>query len=507
MYLKTIIMVTTVSKIYFSTTEKLSRELSAKVKKGELKRIYRGIYTDAPFAELQDLVLNRWYEIVNYLLPNAVAAYRTAHELRPINGMVFVVDDVSVRRKVVVASILTIYIQAGSTDELTEPFMPELYRSSPPRQFLENLSESRGAVKKSLGQKWVEERLCIALKRTNGEDELNNIRDTARVFAEKHGFTKEFNKLNLIISALLTTHPVEGTLETSVAIASARQEPFDSGRIALFKELADYLKRCELPPVPYEFNKLSWNHLAFFESYFSNYIEGTEFEIDEAERIVFEGVEVNNRHQDSHDVASVYRQVVDYQDMSLTPSTPEEFIEELQRRHFDMLIERPDKNPGTFKTKTNKAGSSTLVAPDDVLGTLTQAFTIYETIPKGLASAIFIQFMVSECHPFADGNGRLSRIMMNAELHADNQHKIIVPTVHRDSYINGLRLATRKGDFKTLVKVLYQLQRYTASIDWSDYGEARETLEEHKAHLTPDEGVASFNKQIRQFKFNPPVQV
>lgn len=506
MLLKAIKKVTNVSELYFSTTDKLSRELSAKVKKGELRRIYRGIYTDAPFEEFQHIVLSKWYEIVNYLLPNAVVAYRTSHDLRPIDGAVFVVDDVSVRRKVVVASILTIYIQMGSTDELTELFMPQLHRSSPPRQFLENLSESRGAVKKSLGQKWVEERLCIALKRTNGEAELNNIRDAAKVFAEKHGFLKEFNKLNLIISALLTTHPLDGTLETSIGMAHARKEPFDSLRIVLFKELADYLKRCDLPPVVYEFNKLSWNHLAFFESYFSNYIEGTEFEIDEAERIVFEGEEINNRHQDSHDIDSVYRQVVDYQDMSLTPSTAKEFIDELQSRHFDMLIERPEKNPGSFKTQINKAGSSTFVTPDDLLGTLTQAFAIYKTIPKGLASAIFMQFMISECHPFDDGNGRLSRIMMNAELHANNQHKIIVPTVHRDSYINGLRLATRKGEFKSLVKVFYQLQRYTASVDWSDYGGAREALEEHKANLTPDEGVATFNKQIRQFKFNPPIQ-
>jgi hypothetical protein len=47
--------------------------------------------------------------------------------------------------------------------------------------------------------------------------------------------------------------------------------------------------------------------------------------------------------------------------------------------------------------------------------------------------------------------------------------------------------------------------RYTASIDWADYGEARDTLEAHKAHLLPDEGIADFNRQIRQYRFTPPV--
>jgi hypothetical protein len=97
--------------------------------------------------------------------------------------------------------------------------------------------------------------------------------------------------------------------------------------------------------------------------------------------------------------------------------------------------------------------------------------------------------------------------MMNAELHASGQYKVIVPTVHRDSYLNGLPNATRNGEFRTLVKVFYQLQRYTASIDWADYGEARDSLELHCADKLPEQGIAVFNDQIRQFKFFPPVQV
>ena len=116
-----------------------------------------------------------------------------------------------------------------------------------------------------------------------------------------------------------------------------------------------------------------------------------------------------------------------------------------------------------------------------------------------------MQFLISECHPFNDGNGRLSRIMLNAELHSVEQCKLILPTVHRDSYLNGLRLATRQGKFRTLVKVFFQLQNYTASINWIAYGEARETLESHLAHALPDDGVAEFNKHIRHYKMPFPV--
>lgn len=346
-----------------------------------------------------------------------------------------------------------------------------MHRSAPSRLFLENLSLSRGVLTKSLGQEWVEERLSIVMRRTEGEKELNHIRDVARNLANENGFNKEFGKLNEIISSLLNTNSIEGTLKSFVAIATAKREPYDVVRIDRFQAFADFLNRCVLPETPYTYTKPGWKHLAFFESYFSNFIEGTEFQIDEAEAILF----LNESVGDSHDVSAVFQQVSEYQEMSSFPETAEEFIQELQRRHFDMMIERKDKNPGVFKSKVNRAGTSNFVLPEDVIGTLTKGFEIYQTVKFGLESAIFMQFLVSECHPFDDGN--------------------------------GLRRASRENKFSTLVKVFYQLQRYTASIDWVIYGDARDALENDGAHLLPDEGTPTFNKVIRNFKLTLPPEL
>jgi fido (protein-threonine AMPylation protein) len=35
-----------------------------------------------------------------------------------------------------------------------------------------------------------------------------------------------------------------------------------------------------------------------------------------------------------------------------------------------------------------------------------------------------MMFLISEVHPFADGNGRIARIMMNAELVAAGEERI-----------------------------------------------------------------------------------
>ena len=89
--------------------------------------------------------------------------------------------------------------------------------------------------------------------------------------------------------------------------------------------------------------------------------------------------------------------------------------------------------------------------------------------------------------------------MMNAELVSNDLYKIIVPTVCRDNYLGGMRHASRQDKFRTIVKVLHQLHQYTASIDWMDYGDARQTLENQAADQEPEDGLMVFNKSISQF--------
>lgn len=69
--------------------------------------------------------------------------------------------------------------------------------------------------------------------------------------------------------------------------------------------------------------------------------------------------------------------------------------------------------------------------------------------------------MVSEIHPFLDGNGRIARVMMNAELVKENQSKIIIPTVYRDDYIGALRKLTRQQDPTIYVKMLRRSHEFS----------------------------------------------
>jgi hypothetical protein len=477
-----------------------AKRLARAVSKGELKRIRRGIYTDAAWEEIPQLLKSKWHEVVHALFPTAIASHATAVLLIPQNNVVHITADVKIRRKVIISDALSIEVHPGDVTELTQAFLPTFFRSAPARYLLENLQVAHKDVDapKALGLAWVETELCKILGR-QGEDELNHIRNDARQYSGKVDLSKEFRLLTTLIGAILSTQPVT-ELSTSVAIAMATKAPFDQQRVALFEGFADYLNRCDLPERHYSYNKASWRNLAFYESYFSNFIEGTEFEINEAEQIVFEKREVPHRHQDSHDVLSVFDVVHDYTEMSTVPDSPEELIQLLKQRHGLIMHARPDKRPGEFKEIPSKAGDTLFVLPENVAGTLTQAYTIYQQLRPGITRGLFMQFMVAECHPFDDGNGRLARIMLNAELVSVDQHKIIVPTVHRDSYLNGLRQGSRSGRFRTITKVFADLQAYTSIIPWEDYGQTRSTLESHCADKLPDDGVAVFNKQLAQFK-------
>jgi hypothetical protein len=492
------------TQLIFAKNTAQAKQFSKAVSRGELKRIRQGIYTDAAWGDVPKLLHNKWYQVVEYLYPTAVVSHASAVSLIPHNKVIYITAPVKIRKKVQISDLLTIEVLPGNVEHLKEPFQLNSFRSSPSRYLLENLQISHKDViaPKSLGKKWVEQELCRLLERY-GENELNQLRDEAQEHYLALNMEKEFQLLTRLISAILSTHSIE-LLSTNIAIAVAKKVPFDSHRMSTFESLASYLLQCKLLERPFEYDSSSWRNLSFFESYFSNYIEGTEFEIEEAEQIVFEKNEISHRHQDSHDVLAVYELVQDYTEMATVPDNADELLDLLTQRHSIIMDARPEKRPGQLKTKVNKAGDTVFVLPEQIEGTLAQAFPIYQSMPKGIARAIFMQFLVSECHPFDDGNGRLARIMMNAELVNAEQVKIIVPTVHRDSYLNGLRHATRNNKFRTMTKVFSDLHGYSNAIEWQDYSEAKITLESHFAHKLPDQGVAVFNRQILKYRVSLP---
>ena len=291
------------------------------------------------------------------------------------------------------------------------------------------------------------------------------------------------------LAAVLGTRTPAAPASTRLA-ARLAGAPFDAHRVDLLASLVTTLERTAPAPRPALGDRWTWE--PFFEAYFSNYIEGTEFGVEEARRIAVDGHIPPARPQDAHDVAATYRLAVDPELKQETPATAGELLELLRRRHGVLMAARPDTRPGQFKVRDNYAGGYRFVSPDLLLGTLRRGFDVLTRLTDPLHRAIAVMFLLTECHPFDDGNGRVARLLANAELSRAGQVRIVVPTVYRNNYLAALRgTSNGAGHGESLISVLGYAQRWTAVVDWTDYDRARGDITASNGFLDPGLADAS----------------
>lgn len=291
--------------------------------------------------------------------------------------------------------------------------------------------------------------------------------------------------LNEIVGAALGTRV--STSGSAAMQARAAGVPFDQQRVVRLELLADYLRDIVTthPALTADVGRRVM--LPFWDAYFSNFIEGTEFTPDEAERIVFEGEIPASRPQDAHDIVGTYRLVVDETEMRRRTASADEFIDMLQSWHQTILAGRPGKRPGQFKLAANQAGSTVFVAPDLVEGTLRRGYETLESLTTPTQRGAFVAFLVAEVHPFDDGNGRLARAVMNGEYVAGDEQRAVIPTVTRNDYIRALRRLSRQDRPDLFVTYLDRVRRWTARMDWSTMSLSRRLLENTNAFVDPDD--------------------
>lgn len=465
----------------------------AMIKSGELRKIAPKVYTTNMEEAPEVIVSRNLFFILGQLYPHAVISHRSAFEFKPTDtGDIFLTYTYT---KNISLPGVTVHLMKGPMGtDLDMPFIENLYVSSDERRILENLQRGRsrnGSVSKCISREKIEEHLEKILQ-VNGESGINKFRDRARQLSVELCMTSEFETLTNIISALLVTKP-SSVLSSPKVLARAKGQPYDGERIKLFEILFEALKNDVFSSIdePNQ-TKSEFRNFAFFESYFSNYIEGTEFEIEEARKIIETGQPMPARNADSHDVLGTFQIVASRREMQRIPCSADELIQILQDRHRIMMAARPDRNPGMFKMKNNHAGDTHFVDFMLVRGTLMKGFEYYKALESPFAKALFMLFMVSEIHPFNDGNGRISRIMMNAELvHAD-QAKIIVPTVFRDDYLNALRRLTRKGDPSVIIRAMSRVRQFSAHITGDEFNVTKEYLERCFAFKEEDNYILRF---------------
>lgn len=446
------------------------RMVQRRVKAGELHRLARGIATSLPQEQWPVLVQREKQRILASLFPGAVVGFRSAFD--GMVGSPLYLTYTHARQAALPG--LNVIAVAGPPRMEGDIQMAgqDIYFPSQARMFLDNMTRNDGG--RNVSRQALEERL-LQICETGGEGKLRQLRNDIERLAPAMGRERQAKALGQIIGAILGSRPAATlTSPAARAVASAhdplRAERFDAMldalRTAPLQAIADVAPGGE-----------ALTNFAFLESYFSNFIEGTEFEVSEARRIVLEGKIVETRPKDSHDIIGVFEQIIDpgwrLQTLVTTPGV----LQQLSARHARMMKMRPEVQPGEFKLVSNRAGNTVFVEPKLVRGTLLEGAKRLHEAPVGLARALYAMFVVSEVHPFNDGNGRLARLVMNAELSAAGHCRIIVPTLYRETYLDCLRVLTREGNPQPFIKAMADIQKWTAAFDYGSLDQTIESLQ------------------------------
>lgn len=444
------------------------RAVQRRVAAGELHRVRAGIATPLPEAEWPALFRREKARVLAALFPGAVVAFRSAFD--GLSGITIFLAA-GYRRVVELPGLKVVLSEgAGPVDGDAKIQGRELYFPSRERMLLDAMApaprDNDPAYPRNISAEELEDRL-ISICDSRGEPAFLALRDRVQVVGALLKTPRSrLDALDRLMGAILGTRPDRKMATTQGA---GRARGYDAPRMDLFHKLVQVLKVEELPRIAeVAGGSQATTHFAFLESYFSNFIEGTEFEIDEAREIALEGKIHALRPKDSHDIKGVFDQARNPAWRARAITDIKTFEQTLRERHALMMAARPEVLPGEFKVVRNIAGNTTFVEPRLVVGTLREAGLLLHDVEAGLPRALLAMFIVSEVHPFNDGNGRLARLVMNSELSATGEVRIIVPTLYREQYLDCLREMTRAARTQPYLDAMTHMQRWTAAFSYEN---------------------------------------
>lgn len=467
-------------------TATTQQQLGRMARSGRALRLAPGLYAVGASLPPEQVAQHHLYDIIAAVLPQGVICGRSALTGgRPVNGFIYVAHPKPSRMAPLRLPGCAVVPVVGPGPLPGDMKMSAgLFLSGPARSLIENADVRGRRAKHRAGTKAIEDRI----------DDLARVGGTGRVQAalKQLDVVAESFDSTAVAAVRQRLAAVLGTFTATLVPSSPRLaarlsgSPFDGHRINMLAALIEYLDTRPPRPCPAIPSSLRWEWLSFFEAYFSNYIEGIIFAVEEARLIVVDGLVPNDRPADAHDVSATYKLAVDSVDRVWVPRSGNELIEILRNRHSVLMAARPEKHPGEFKSKPNFAGGYQFVDPALVEGTLRRGFETLNRLGDPFSRAVAIMVLITECHPFDDGNGRIARLASNAELSAAGEVRIVIPNVFRNDYLAGLSgMSNQAGRGEAFVAVLEFAQRWTAAVDWSNYDTADKTLIACNAYLDP----------------------
>ena len=192
-------------------------------------------------------------------------------------------------------------------------------------------------------------------------------------------------------------------------------------------------------------------------TYHSNAIEGNTLTLKET-KVALEGITIGGKTLREHFEAINHKDAILFmEDLAQKEDKLSEYS--IKQIHSLILKNIDDENKGKYRT-TNVIISGAEHKPPqsfEVQSKMQEFIKKYnENITKlhpiELASFVHIEFV--KIHPFIDGNGRTSRLLMNLELIKAGFPPVVIELEDRLEYYKALDIANNENDYKPFLELM-----------------------------------------------------
>lgn len=213
-------------------------------------------------------------------------------------------------------------------------------------------------------------------------------------------------------------------------------------------------------PIPKETLKSLRESINLEWTYNSNGIEGNTLTLRETQ-VVLEGITVGGKSIKEHLEAINHEKAILFLDDLVKDNEP---ISEWNIKNIHQLILKDidNENAGRFRKENVTIKGATHIPPDylkvpELMEKLILAYNTWSEYHPIIQAALLHGELV-KIHPFVDGNGRTSRLLMNLVLMNNGYNPVIIKKESRLKYYEALDKAHTTGNYTDFVKLVVELE-------------------------------------------------
>jgi len=214
--------------------------------------------------------------------------------------------------------------------------------------------------------------------------------------------------------------------------------------------------RCPNTRTLHEQHVLEW-------TYHSNAIEGNTLTLMET-KVVLEGITIGGKLLREHFEVINHKEAIDFVEELV--SRQRELSEWQVKSLHQLVLKNIDtENAGRYRQENVVIAGAAhtppdfLKVPEAMEGLLRWYQTAGDEHPVERAARLHVDFV--GIHPFVDGNGRTSRLLMNFELMRSGFLPVIIPVEQRLSYYEALDRAHTCGEYEPFIDLVAGLEQDT----------------------------------------------